>query len=195
MSKMIDCKHAHPTLQIEAIPKGQPCPCKGKNPRCRYCEGTGTLQRPFTGRVKCLLLSNTLGFACSLPATVCATCDAKVPLDSEVKGKSAEESKTLGPRLRHYLKARLLAGEAPRYQKANPLDTAKAFKKYVSLTTRREQVELLRDMVIEQARLDESKGGLSKDRIISTVEAIAEEHGLTMELEDVIAQHLGYNNR
>jgi len=138
------------------------------------------------GLVMCGRLTEAAGFKCTVSPLVCEGCDARVPRGSKEDGPPVERTK-LRRFLLRFLEARLVVGEAPRYQTANPVDTLAAFRKYASLASPGKQAHLLRQMMSVQARLRPEQGGLPVSAIAEKVEAIAREHNLGKDLADVIA--------
>jgi len=91
--------------------------------------------------------------------------------------------------LRQVFETRLLAGKLPRYQKANPVDMAVAFRSYRALAGDGAARALLRDMFHYQAAIPESRGGLPAADLAAMLKAIAREHGFEDVLGAIVREH------
>ena len=134
--------------------------------------------------VRCAHLSAACGFVRSVTPDFCAECrklngphkdPLSVPLlkDAVMRG----------------LRARLTAGDAPRYQEANPVDVDAAFAKLIELTDRDAAVDTLRVMFRHQTDMDEGRGGHAPEVLAQKLVRLAERHDMMRELEDVIHEY------
>jgi len=184
---MIDCKFADPKLQTEPLPVGSVCPrCNGKNPECALCGGTGKTKVEVPGRVKCWKLTNEAGFVCSVTTSHCRVCDARVPMGVSGSGVSVRDSTVLLPLLKGCLKARLIAGDCPRYQAANPVDVVAAASKFRMLSNASERADLFSRAFWKQTRLTEKNGGHPPEVLAEKLGALATALSTTETLQEIV---------
>jgi len=170
----VDCKFADSKVQTEPLPVGSTCPrCNGKNPECALCGGTGKTKIEIPGHVKCWKLTNEAGFVCSVTTNHCRVCDARIPIGMPEFGVPVQNSTVLLPLLKGCLKARLIAGDCPRYQAANPVDIVAAAAKFKALSDASERTDLLSRAFQRQVRLTEADGGHPPELLAEKLEAMA----------------------
>jgi len=147
-------------------------------------------RRMLPGRVRCRKLLEGAGFNCSIPVDVCERCDARQPAGAAGPVVAVAESAVLRPLLKGILHARLLAGDAPRYQTPNPVDLNEAFARFTALAEGGEPADLLKAMFRYQARLQEKDGGHPPAALAQRLDALAARFNLTPALEEVIHEHV-----
>ena len=81
------------------------------------------------------------------------------------------------------LRARLLGGDCPAYQTANPVNVDAAFDKLQKEVPRKDAEEFLQKLVERWARKQEKDGGHPPAKIVATARKLAKTHKMEHVLE------------
>lgn len=129
--------------------------------------------------IRCAALTADSGFGRTVCPTLCGRC--------EQGGR--KQSTTFAELYKVGLIARLIAGDAPRYQQSNAVDLDAAFTKFCEIAEASEPAGLLARMFRHQAGLSEDDGGHPPGVFVAKLQTIAEKHKLEAVLDDIISEY------
>ena len=144
------------------------------------------MRRPTEERAVCGYLSDLSGFTRSVSRAICGRCIAAgAPEDSWAMMEKLLIEGLIG---------RLLGGDCPRYQNANPVDLHDAFGRLAPLIGQTRQADVIKRMFRFQAAIRESDGGHPSAVLAQKLTALAAEYDdanqhLTRALQEAIADH------
>jgi len=141
---------------------------------CPYGERIGE------DHVRCAKFSKLCGFTCTVLVSTCkAHFEAGGP---EVPIMKVPELRRVA---RGLMLARLFGGDAPRYQKANPVDLKAVARKLKSRLAPHQRRWFLRRIVRKWAELPETKGGHPVDVLVERARELAREWECEDELRNI----------
>ncbi len=123
--------------------------------------------------VRCNALSEDSGFGRMVHVTICKSC------------RGDRQSACYREHYAGGLRARLLVGELPRYQKACPIDVSEAFTKFRRAAGDEAAQALLKEMFYRQIELPENAGGLPAIEVGTKIEMLAKAHGMESVIEEI----------
>lgn len=128
--------------------------------------------------VLCGCISDEAGFRVSVQESACDHC---------LGDQASAQFQQL---LRGALASRLIAGDLPKYQTANPVDLAAAFAKHRAVAGEEATRGLLKRMIHAQKAIKPEEGGHAPEVLGEKLLNLAEAHGMVDALEEAIEEDL-----
>ena len=132
------------------------------------------------GRVRCGLICSEADFKCGMSEEGCIEC---IACGGPEKG--FEHNEFLCGQLSMHLRGRLLAGDAPRFQAANPVDMNAAVGTYRRLNGGPAARDLLKQMFRAHSARTEAAGGYPPAVVAQKIEALANANDMADVIDEI----------